>query len=233
VASKSAYVGLIFDQDSQNKVLSDLKAGSVYTTPSGDTIEVTAKNLSDINFVLQYLKAAGLKQSEAFETIIKENIVDNLIEEYGEPKYAWVDENDTSNTGNADAKAQWYTNLFARMQQGYKALENGLASSKEWIEYALESGIVTLEQVDTNYNWNSLDYGSCTRITEETDDAAVTKAEAEYNRAMNDIEAKDNIYDIELKNIDTEHTSLQTEYDVIKDVMKKNIERTFKFNQSA
>jgi hypothetical protein len=119
------------------------------------------------------------------------------------------------------------------MQQGYKALENGLAASKEWIEYALESGIVTLEQVDTNYNWNSLSYGSCTKITEETDDAAVTKAEAEYNRAMNDIEAKDNIYDIELKNIDTEHTSLQTEYDVIKDVMKKNIERTFKFNQSA
>ena len=101
------------------------------------------------------------------------------------------------------------------------------------MEYALESGIVTLEQVDKSYNWNSLDYKSCTKITEETDDAAVTKAEAEYNRAMNDIEAKDNIYDIELKNIDTEHTSLQTEYDVIKGVISKNIDRTFKFNQSA
>ena len=35
-----------------------------------------------------------------------------MISETGEPKYAWVDENDTGNKGNADAKAQWYTNLF-------------------------------------------------------------------------------------------------------------------------
>ena len=62
---------------------------------------------------------------------------------------------------------------------------------------------------------------------------AVAKAEAEYNRAMNDIKAKDNIYDLQLKNIDTEHTSLQTEYDVIKGVISKNIDRNFKFNQNA
>ena len=50
---------------------------------------------------------------------------------------------------------------------------------------------------------------------------------------MNDIEAKDNIYDLELKNIDTEHTSLQTEYDSIKGVISKNIERTFNFYKNA
>ena len=119
------------------------------------------------------------------------------------------------------------------MMQGYKVLENGLASSSEWIEYALESGIVSLEQVDKSYNWDSLDYKTCTKITEETVNDEITKAEAEYNRAMKDIEAKDNIYDIELKNIDTEHSSLQTEYESIKSVISKNIERTFKFNQSA
>ena len=59
------------------------------------------------------------------------------------------------------------------------------------------------------------------KIIEVTDDAAVAKAEAEYNRAMNDIEAKDNIFDMELKNIDTEHNALQTEYDVIKGVIDK------------
>jgi hypothetical protein len=231
--SKQSYLELIFDANSISTVEEDINNKNSFTDDNGTVREVNAQNLSDIDFVLQYIKNKGLQQSEVFSTIIKENLVENLVEEYGEPKYAWVDENDTSNTGNADAKAQWYTNLFKRMQQGYKALENGLASSKEWIEYALESGIVSLEQVDTTFRWNSLDYKSCTKITEETDDAAVTKAEAEYNRAMNDIEAKDNIYDIELKNIDTEHTSLQTEYDVIKDVMKKNVERTFKFNQSA
>ena len=91
-----------------------------------------------------------------------------------------------------------------------------------------------MEQVDKNYNWKSLDYKTCTKITEETDNsAAVTKAEAEYNRAMNDINSKDSIYDIQLKNIDTEHSALQTEYDSIKNALTKNIERTFKFSTSG
>ena len=235
--AKDTFLDTIFDSESKNQVVEDLQSNKVisYIDENGETkqVTVTPENLTDIDFILQYLKQSNLTQSNSFNTIIKQHIVETMIENYGTPKYAWVDSNDTSNKDNADTKAQWYTNLFKRMQQGYKAIENGLASSSQWMEYALESGIVTLEQVDKSYNWNSLDYKSCTKITEETDDAAVTKAEAEYNRAMNDIEAKDNIYDIELKNIDTEHTSLQTEYDVIKGVISKNIDRTFKFNQSA
>ena len=41
------------------------------------------------------------------------------------------------------------------------------------------------------------------------------------------VDGKD-IFDIELKNIDTEHNSLQTEYDSVKSVISKNIERSFK-----
>lgn len=235
--AKDTFLDTIFDGESKNQVVEDLQSNKVisYIEENGkeQKVTVTPENLTDIDFILQYLKQSNLTQSNSFNTIIKQHIVETMIENNGTPKYAWVDSNDTSNKDNANTKAQWYTNLFKRMQQGYKAIENGLASSSQWMEYALESGIVTLEQVDKSYNWNSLDYKSCTKITEETDDAAVTKAEAEYNRAMNDIEAKDNIYDIELKNIDTEHTSLQTEYDVIKGVISKNIDRTFKFNQSA
>ena len=235
--AKDTFLDTIFDSESKNQVVEDLQSNKVisYIDENGkeQKVTVTPENLTDIDFILQYLKQSNLTQSNSFNTIIKQHIVETMIKNNGTPKYAWVDSNDTSNKDNANTKAQWYTNLFKRMQQGYKAIENGLASSSQWMEYALESGIVTLEQVDKSYNWNSLDYKSCTKITEETDDAAVTKAEAEYNRAMNDIEAKDNIYDIELKNIDTEHTSLQTEYDVIKGVISKNIDRTFKFNQSA
>lgn len=235
--AKDTFLDTIFDGESKNQVVEDLQSNKVisYIDENGNEqkVTVTPENLTDIDFILQYLKQSNLTQSNSFNTIIKQHIVETMIKNNGTPKYAWVDSNDTSNKDNADTKAQWYTNLFKRMQQGYKAIENGLASSSQWMEYALESGIVTLEQVDKSYNWNSLDYKSCTKITEETDDAAVTKAEAEYNRTMNDIEAKDNIYDIELKNIDTEHTSLQTEYDVIKGVISKNIDRTFKFNQSA
>lgn len=204
-----------------------------------DIRTLTYENLKDLDFLMQFMKYLqvnnGVSQpmSDSFKTVIQEYIVDATINNFGTPKYAWLDENDTTNTENADTKAQWYTNLFKRMQKGFKALEDGLASSKEWIEYALENGSVYMEQVDNSFNWNALDFKTCTKITEETSDVFLAKAEAEYNRAMKDIEAKDNIFDLELKNIDTEHNALQTEYDVIKGVLNKNIERNFKFNQSA
>jgi hypothetical protein len=220
--TRNNFFDLIFDAKSIDTVKELISKGTISET-----------SLSDVDYVLTACKENELTISEQFKTVVKSYFVDKMIEETGEPKYAWIDSTDTQNTGNADSKAQWYTNLFTRMQQGYKTLENGLANSTQWLEYALESGIVTMEQVDKSYNWDSLDYKACTRITEVTDDAAVAKAEAEYNRAMNDIESKDNIYDIQLKNIDTEHTALQTEYDSIKTVISKNIERNFKFNQSA
>ena len=150
------------------------------------------------------------------------------MEEYGVPKYTWVDVNNPNE--NADAKAQWYTNLFERMMEGgYKALENGLASSSEWLQFALESGLISMEQVNDDNNWVSTMYTNCSDITESSVDIDITKAEAEYNKAMNKIEAKDKRYDLELKNIDTEHQSLQTEYDSIKSVIDKNVERNFKY----
>ena len=234
--AKDIYLNTIFasttDEDRANieKVKAQLKAGQAekFVDENGNPYSLDYKDLTDVDFLLRYMAAEGLTPSSNFETVIKEFMIDKVIEEYGTPKYAWQDSTDPDNTGNADAKAQWYTNQFNRMMQGYKVLENGLASSPEWIEYAMESGIVTMEQVDASYQWQGLDYKSCARITEETDDAAVTQAEAEYNRAMNDIEAKDSLYDLELKNIDTEHSSLQTEYDSIKGVISKNVESSFK-----
>ena len=158
-------------------------------------------------------------------------LLDEIMNTYGEPTYAWIDKSNpkSSYNENGSAKAQWYENLFNKMQKsGYKTLHDGLASSKEWMRFAFESGLVCLEQVDAENNWNTTTYTNCSDITEQSNNAAITKAEAEYNAAMAKIENKDKKYDLELKNIDTEHNSLQTEYESIKTAIDKNIERTFK-----
>ena len=111
---------------------------------------------------------------------------------------------------------------------GYKVLHDGLASSAEWMQFAFESGLICLEQVDSKNNWNTTTYTNCSDITEQTNNTAITIAEAEYNAQMNKIQNKDKMYDLELKNIDTEHNSLQVEYESIKGAIDKNIERTFK-----
>lgn len=162
-----------------------------------------------------------------FQAIIDVYLCEKAIELYGTPKYTWVDVNDPDSDG--EAKAKWYTNLFQRMLEGgYQTIEKGLASSQEWLQYALESSLVSMEQVNADDMWVSTMYTNCSDITESTVDVDITLAEAEYTKKMNAIQAKDKRYDIELKNIDTEHNSLQTEYDSIKSVMDKNVERNFK-----
>lgn len=166
-----------------------------------------------------------------FKNIYEVITLDRVMNTFGEPKVAWIDTSSVTDSynENGDAKAQWYTNLFQRMQDGgYKVLQDGLASSPEWIQFAFESGLVTLEQVDSKYAWNTVMYSNCSDITEQTNSEAITIAEAEYNAAMNKIENKDKMYDLELKNIDTEHNSLETEYESIKTAIDKNVERTFK-----
>lgn len=162
-----------------------------------------------------------------FQVVKDVYLCEKMMELYGTPSYTWIDVNNRDE--NAEAKAEWYTNLFNRMLEGgYQTLENGLASSAEWLQFALESGLISMEQVNIKQQWVSTMYSNCSNITESQVDVDITIAEAEYNKTMSEIEAKDKRYDIELKNIDTEHQSLQTEYDSIKSVIDKNVERNFK-----
>lgn len=152
------------------------------------------------------------------------------------------------NVDNSGEKT-WYTNLWYRMngdkddktstsEQSWTTLSDSDMNSSKWIQYALESGIVTLEQVkyansSTNEindkgEWTSVIYTSALDITEESDDTDLAKAEAEYNAALQNLESKDKQYDNELKNLDTEHSALQSEYESVQTTIQKNVERSFK-----
>lgn len=146
---------------------------------------------------------------------------------------------DTTITTTVDENGEYVINKTETTSLRYDVLEDGLMNSAEWLQYALESGSVTLERV--NYEnptetgtgledgaWTSIIYTNATDISSEADDAAVAKAEAEYEATTKDIEAKDKQYDSMLKLLDTEHSALQTEYDSVKSVISKNTERTLK-----
>ena len=171
-------------------------------------------------------------------------------------------------------KAEWYTNLWYRMngavfdeefmqsatdpdfndhsylnekyfektkeeEQSWVEFDEVLINSPEWLKFALESGELTLEKVvfnedyDTtteleNKTWQATTWSSTSDIVEVTDQLAITKAEVKYEQALRDIQAKDKEYDNDIKKLDTEHNALQTEYDSIKGVLDKNMERSFK-----
>ena len=196
-----------------------INSGKATTNLDGNTTITLQQNINGTYTDVEY--------KANFEAIKDIYLVDQMIEKYGMPKTTWIDKNNPDE--NADAKAQWYTNLFEKMQEsGYQKIEKGLTTSAEWIQFALESGLLSMVQVDKNNKWTSTMYSNCSDITEDTVELEITRAEAEYKRETQKIQAKDKRYDLELKNIDTEHNSLQTEYDSIKSVIDKNVERNFK-----
>ena len=227
-AAKKFYKDMFGDEIISNPTSSDdilFKMNNIEELKKA--INAKAKKTENDNNATPEAKAKAKAAAESFKKIYDVYILDCVMNTYGEPKFTWIDQNNKN--ANGEHKAQWYTNLFNRMKTGgYKTLQNGLASSTEWIKFAFESGLVTLEQVDGSNTWNSTTYSNCSDITEQTNSTAVTIAEAEYNAQMNKIQNKDKMYDLELKNIDTEHNSLQTEYESIKGAIDKNIERTFK-----
>ena len=76
--------------------------------------------------------------------------------------------------------------------------------------------------------WNTTEFGSCSEFVERDDDAAIARAEAEYERKNNEISAKDKKYENKIKTLDTEHQALQTEYESVQTAMNKNIDRSYK-----
>ena len=122
-------------------------------------------------------------------------------------------------------------------------LEDGLMNSQQWLKYAIETGGITLERVNyTNpteegtglkyATWTSIVTTNALDISEQQDDTAIARAEAEYEQTQREIEAKDKQYDSMLKLLDTEHNALQTEYESVKSVITKNMERTLKIYQA-
>jgi phospholipid N-methyltransferase len=67
-----------------------------------------------------------------------------------------------------------------------------------------------------------------TNLKEVTDDAKIAKVEQVYEDEMALINNKDTNYDNVLSKLETERTSLNTEIESLENIIKNNIETTFK-----
>lgn len=142
----------------------------------------------------------------------------------------------TSTSGSSTTKiydataAQWYERMFDSMKNnGFKTISDTNFRSKEWLYQQLNAGNIYLAKYNSNNQLEQISWSSGdASLQTETDNVDTTKAEAAYQATMNQLEAKDKQFDLELSKINTEHTAVQTEIDSVKKVIDKNIDRSFK-----
>lgn len=134
-------------------------------------------------------------------------------------------------------KVNYYTNIFNEIQEsgGYNSPGDNNLNDPEWLQAQVSQGNIFLVEWDkyggadgkgdfVEKSWTSGDNS----IQEKDDKTMLAKAEAEYETTMADIQSKDKRFDLQLKEIDTEHQAITNEIESVKNVINKNIERSFK-----
>ena len=143
------------------------------------------------------------------------------------------------------SKIKYYRNIFNQMAKfGYTtaaemkipvnglnlelANNNRLLNDNNWFEQFLRQGKVQLKAFDSiKKDFIATTFDQDSSIQEVADERKIAKAEAQFTEAQDALERKDKKIDLELKKLDTEHNALQTEYESLKEVVKKNVEKSF------
>ena len=96
-------------------------------------------------------------------------------------------------------------------------------------EQYLRDGKLILNSFSTKKNiFEKVSISSDTCFQEVQDKTKIAQAESKYNNDLKQLERMDSRYDLQLKRLDTEHNTLQTEYESVKKVISKNVETSFK-----
>lgn len=122
-------------------------------------------------------------------------------------------------------------NIFNEMREHGYYVENDPTSTindNNWFEQQLKQGKLFLKY----YSTTERDFVQTTlseddAIQEVEDERKIAQAESKYNQDIAALEKKDQRIDLELKKLDTEHQALQQEYDSVKKVVEKNVEKSF------
>lgn len=190
------------------------QSGNVYIDEGGLSYNVT-KQTKALNF-----EGTTQKQRELYDyaVAITEAYYNNSV-------------SNTSNMLTYDAEiVNYYRNIFNEMSScGYTTTPNETnLKETEWFVNQLKAGALTLSYYSTSdkaFVGTTLD--SDESITEQEDSSAMAIAEQVYQSQMDKLESQDKQYDLQLNKLESEHNALQTEYDSVKSVISKNVEKSF------
>ena len=206
------YVGIIYSENS-----GDENEGGF--TKDGYGINLSYMVKAYLTYFAEYMQGISNSDYNVDKLLEQCNFVDDMF------TFTYVTDVDTS--GDNLLIAGFYDALFNQIcLNGWTENEN--IDDIEYLEEMLKSGAMYMSTMADDGYYYQGNYSTNTYVKEVTDETAVAQAEAKYNREKQKINSKENIIDMKMKNLDTEISALTTEYDTVKSVIDKNIEKTFK-----
>lgn len=208
---------------STDKVLAEANGtnGAVYNSRVG--LCVSASNMIEM-FLTNYAFALGGYESGYFVTE-KTNDSNYVTNDYN---YMYVLKNQESVYEEKDLMIADFINvLYNNICSHGWTRSTGDIEDNEFLQNALKNGQYFISSLNSDMYYYQDHYTKNGCVGEVTDSDAVTQAEAEYTKTKNKINYKEEMLEIELKNLDLEISSLTTEYDTVKSMISKNVEKVF------
>ncbi len=107
------------------------------------------------------------------------------------------------------------------------AIKRDMVQDPEYLMQALKNGQLFISSLNTDGYFYQGHYTLNGYVAEVTDEAAIAQAEMEYEITKTKLNYKEETLDLKMKNIDTELSALTTEYDTVKNLISKNVEKVF------
>lgn len=146
--------------------------------------------------------------------------------------YNFIIHNDTNETINNETilNADFYNQIYNNLCT-YGACPDSIKrqniTDNNYLSNGLKNGQLFISSLNNDGYFYQGAYTLNGHVAEVEDEDAIARAEAEYNVTKNRLDYKEQELDLDLKNIDTELSALSTEFDTVKNLISKNVEKVF------
>jgi len=178
--------------------------------------------------------ATALRQSLSYAALTTENgLAGNFLVTDSSGKYVVRNDADAKNfysrlteTGQVDCDYNSFKEKYCNYNYG-----ESLLSNDSFFQDSLRNGVLFIQQLmgsDAANQYKDISYASVATIYDSLDTSDDDEAQAEYEAQAMILSNQDKQLDLELQQIQTKHKAIETEYDSVKKVIDKNIDKSFK-----
>ena len=144
--------------------------------------------------------------------------------------YYFLLSNDAAQTEQNMLNADFYNMLYNQLCMNGACTDStkrAQVTDKEYLAHALKNGQLFVSSLNNDGYFYGGPYTATAHIAEVADEAAIARAELEYEVTKSKLNSKEESLELQMKNLDMEIASLSTEFDTVKNLISKNVEKVF------
>ncbi len=190
------------------------------------------KSISLTNMLKSYLTNFAIMLDGWGETpfVIKDKTSESVYTT-SDLNYYFVCKNEGAMTSQEDLVTDFYNMLYNQLCTNGACTDKTKSelaiTDKNYLAHALKNGQLFISSLNNDGYFYQGHYTLNGHVGEVPDEDAIAQAELEYNVKKSKLNYKEETLEIQMKNLDMEISALTTEFDTVKNLISKGVEKVF------